>query len=94
MIGNVPLNIVNFDVVLRQLNVSCCGAVLVLKWIVHRPVHLVPSSQVLVSVKVFYKTGTLAQATNSDTSDEIADPDDCCKGCPNLYRRPLLIGDR
>ena len=94
LIGNVPLDIVHFYVVVRLLNVSCRSAVLVLKWIVFRPVHLVPSAQVLFSVKVFHEAGSLAQATHGDTSDQIADPDDCSEGSPDFHRRPLLIGDR
>ena len=93
LVGDVPLDVVHFDVVLRQFNVGRRRAVLVLKRIVRSPVHLVPSAQVLLPVKILYQGRPLTQSAYRGTTGEITGPYDCREGRRNLNRRPLLIGD-
>ena len=76
VVVDVILNVFDLDVVVPIIAVGGRRAVVIFERHVLCAIHLVPASQVLLSVKVILQVWSCAIAADSKSADEPADPDD------------------
>ena len=79
LLCNIPLLIVDFDIVVWFGNVGCGSTVSRLTNYTVYSVHFIPATQVLRWIEILHEAGPLTKSTYRQATDQIGDPDGRCQ---------------